>query len=40
VQVLILLSKVGNGLFIQQDVVSDGGLSLVVDIVSDLDLIF
>lgn len=39
-QVLILFSQVGNGLFIELDVVSDGGLSLVVDIVSDLDFGF
>jgi hypothetical protein len=40
VQVLILFSQVGNGLFIQLDVISDRSLSLAVDVVSDLDLIF
>ncbi len=39
-QVLILFSQVGNGLFVQLDVISDRSLSLVVDVVSDLDLIF
>jgi hypothetical protein len=39
-QVLILFSQVGDGLFVQLDVVSDGGLSLVVDVVSDLDFVF